>query len=168
MAALGDGRARAGRRLSRESAAAARIVRRVAADQPGHVVRRDQGVIVATYKQNALHKVQPGDHAELTLNFYPGKIFKAKVHSIVRTTGAGQLPLSGVIPGSLPPVGEGRLVVRFELEGADAGVVVPGGTQGRAAIYTQHLKLIEIVRKVILRFEAKFDYIVFELHLPSH
>ena len=24
----------------------------------------DVGVIVATYKQNALHKVQPGDHAE--------------------------------------------------------------------------------------------------------
>ena len=58
--------------------------------------------------------------------------------------------------------------MRFELEGEDAGVIVPGGTMGRAAIYTEHLKLIEIVRKVILRFEAKFDYIVFELHLPSH
>jgi multidrug resistance efflux pump len=128
----------------------------------------EEHVIVATYLQNALHKVKPGDHAELTLNFYPGKIFKAKVHSIVRSTGAGQLPLSGVIPQSLPPVGEGRLVVRFELEGEDVAANVPGGTMGRAAIYTEHLHLIEIVRKVILRFEAKFDYIVFEMHLPGH
>jgi multidrug resistance efflux pump len=127
----------------------------------------NESVIVATYLQNALHKVKPGDHAELTLNFYPGKIFKGKVHSIVRSTGAGQLPLSGVIPQSLPVVGEGRLVVRFELEGEDAGVTVPGGTMGRAAIYTEHLHLIEIVRKVILRFESKFDYLVWEMHLPG-
>ena len=127
----------------------------------------EESVIVATYLQNALHQVKPGDHAELTLNYYPGRIFKGKVHSIVRSTGAGQLPLSGVIPQSLPQVGAGRLVVRFELEGEDANVTVPGGTQGRAAIYTEHLKLIEIVRKVILRFEAKFDYIVFEMHLPG-
>ena len=128
----------------------------------------EETIIVATYPQNALHKVQPGDHAELTLNFHPGRIFKAKVQSIVRATGAGQLPLSGMIPQGLPPVGEGRLVVRFELEDKVADRAVPGGTMGRAAIYTQHLQLIEIMRKVILRFEAKFDYIVFELHLPSH
>jgi len=128
----------------------------------------EETIIVATYLQNSLHKVQPGDHAELTLNFHPGKIFKARVQSIVRATGAGQLPLSGVIPQGLPPVGEGRLVVRFELEDKDVSRTVPGGTMGRAAIYTQHLQLIEIMRKVILRFEAKFDYIVFELHLPSH
>ena len=90
----------------------------------------EESVIVATYLQNALHQVKPGDHAELTLNYYPGRIFKAKVHSIVRSTGAGQLPLSGVIPQSLPQVGEGRLVVRFELEGEDANVTVPGGTHG--------------------------------------
>jgi len=126
------------------------------------------GFIVATYPQNALHKVDIGNEAELTLNFYPGQIYKAKVHSIVRSTGAGQLPLSGGLPQSLPQVGEGRLVVRFELEGEDAKVDVPGGTQGRAAIYTEHLKLIELVRKVIMRFEAKFDYIVFELHIPGH
>src|SRR5882672_1556309 len=48
----------------------------------------EDGFIVATYPQNALHQVKVGDEAELTLNFYPGQIYKATVHSIVRSTGA--------------------------------------------------------------------------------
>jgi hypothetical protein len=92
------------------------------------------------------------------------------VHSITRSTGQGQLPLSGTIPQQLPNVGPGRLAVRFEIEPheADLFASIPGGTGGKAAIYTEHMSLIEIVRKIILRFEAKFDYIVFELHLGGH
>lgn len=125
-------------------------------------------VIVATYPQNALHQVRPGDEAELTFRFHPGRIFKAKVHSISQATGAGQLPLSGMLPSALPEAGAGRLAVKFELEGESTQVSLPGGTMGKAAIYTQRLAILEIVRKVIIRFEAKLDYIVFQLHLPSH
>jgi multidrug resistance efflux pump len=127
----------------------------------------EEGVYIATFAQNALHQVKEGDEAELTFDFYPGRIFKAKVHSVVQAVGQGQVPLTGNLPEALPPVRPTRLAVRFTLEPGYEDVFVPGGARGKAAIYTEHLSLIEIVRKVILRLEAKFKFIVLELHLPG-
>jgi hypothetical protein len=75
-----------------------------------------------------------------------------------------------MIPQQLPDVGPGRLAVRFEIEDPHQELFqsIPGGTRGRAAIYTEHLALIEIVRKVIIRLESKFDYIVFKMPGMGH
>ena len=35
--------------------------------------------VIALYHQNELHKVLPGDEAEIALQTYPGKIIKANV-----------------------------------------------------------------------------------------
>lgn len=40
----------------------------------------------------------------------------------------------------------------------------PAGAMGHGAIYTNHLAVIQVVRKVILRVGAKVDYLILKLH----
>jgi multidrug resistance efflux pump len=48
--------------------------------------------VIAMFNQNELHKVQPGDEAEIALETYPGRIIKASVDSIVWAQGQGRFP----------------------------------------------------------------------------
>jgi multidrug resistance efflux pump len=124
-----------------------------------------EGQVVALFHQNELHQVQPGDEAEFSLNTTPGTIIKATVDSIIWATGTGQLPASGTIPmtGVLtaPP---NRFAVKFDVEERDRAAFLAPGAAGDAAIYTQHLHAIHILRKVILRVGAKLNYIIPKLH----
>jgi multidrug resistance efflux pump len=123
------------------------------------------GQVVALFHQNELHKVQPGDEAEFALNTYPGRIIKAKVDSIVWAQGQGQLPASGTLPMTgvlaLPP---GRFAVKFDIADRDRALFLAAGAAGDAAIYTQHLAMIHIIRKVILRVGSYVNYLIPKLH----
>jgi multidrug resistance efflux pump len=124
-----------------------------------------EGQVLALYYQNELHKVQPGDEAEFSLRTYPGRVIKAKVDSVIWAQGQGQLPASGTVPmtGVLtaPP---GRYAVKFDIAEKDRPLFLAAGAAGDAAIYTQHLAAIHIIRKVILRVGAKLNYIIPKLH----
>jgi multidrug resistance efflux pump len=124
-----------------------------------------EGQVVALFHQNELHQVQPGDEAEFSLKTNPGKIIKAKVDSVIWATGAGQLPASGTLPmtGVLtaPP---NRFAVKFDIAEKDRAMFLAPGAAGDAAIYTQGLHAIHILRKVILRVSAKLNYVIPKLH----
>ena len=124
-----------------------------------------QGQVVALYYQNELHQVNPGDEAEFTLNTNPGVVIKGKVNSIIWAQGQGQLPQSGTLPmtGVLnqPP---GRFAVKFDIADKDKEVFMAAGAAGAAAIYTQRLAAIHIIRKVILRVGAYTSYLILKLH----
>lgn len=121
--------------------------------------------IIALFQQNELHKVQPGDSAELALETYPGRIIKANVDSIVWAQGQGQLPMSGQLPQTgvtaLPP---GRFAVRLDLAEQDRDVFLAAGAVGHGAIYTQYGHHIQIVRKVILRVGSYINWLILKLH----
>ncbi|MEJ8857277.1 HlyD family secretion protein [Variovorax robiniae] len=121
--------------------------------------------VVALYQQNELHQVASGDEAEFTLKTNPGVIYKAKVESIVWAQGAGQSPNALQLPttgmGPLPP---GRFAVRLDIDPKFQNELFPAGAVGDGAIYTQHLEVIQIIRKVIVRVGAKIDYLVLKLH----
>ena len=125
----------------------------------------DTGQVVAFFYQNELHKVAAGDEAEFTLTTYPGRIIKARVDSVIWAQGMGQLPASGTIPmtGVLaaPP---NRFAVKFDVEERDRELFLASGAAGGAAIYTQGLAAIHIIRKVILRVGAYTDYLILKLH----
>jgi len=124
-----------------------------------------EGQLVALYHQNELHQVQPGDEAEVSLYTHPGRIIKAKVDSVVWAQGQGQLPQSGTLPmtGVLTQA-PGRFAVKFDIADKDRDVFIAAGAAGDAAIYTQHLAAIHIVRKVILRVGAYTAYLILKLH----
>jgi hypothetical protein len=50
------------------------------------------------------------------------------------------------------------------VESEDSTVFLAAGARGQGAIYTQHGRLIHLVRKVIVRISAKLDYLILKLH----
>ncbi len=123
------------------------------------------GQVVALFNQNELHQVAPGNYAEFSLKTNPGRIVRAKVDSVIWAQGMGQMQQSGTIPmtGVLaaPP---NRFAVKFDVEDADKDLLIAAGAAGHAAIYTEHGKMIHIVRMVILRVGAYTDYLILKLH----
>ena len=123
------------------------------------------GQVVAFYNQNELHQVAPGDEVEFALKTMPGQIVKGKVDSVVWAQGQGQLQPSGNIPTSammaMPP---GRYAVKFNVDERDRELFMAAGAAGDAAIYTEHLHAVHIIRKVILRVGSYLNYLILKLH----
>ena len=121
--------------------------------------------VIALYQQNERVWVKPGDEAEFSLNTLPGRMIKAKVDSIVWAQGQGQLPQSGTVPqtGTFPQA-PGRFPVKFTVVDKDPDLFLAAGATGHGAIYTEHVEMIHIVRKVIVRVGTITDYLVLKLH----
>jgi multidrug resistance efflux pump len=127
----------------------------------------DEQWIIAMFKQNELHQVEPGNGAEISMRMYPGRVIKCQVDSIVWATGEGQLPLGGRIPETgAAPTPQGRIAVRLKLDGRDEGLFLSAGARGRGAIYTNTGEAIQILRMILLRVQAKLDWLVMH-HIPS-
>ena len=121
--------------------------------------------VIALYAQNELRLVEPGNHAEFTLQTYPGRVIKAKVDSIVWAQGQGQVAQSGTLPqtGAYPQV-PGRFPVKLEVAERDRELFLAAGADGHGAIYTEHAQAIHILRMVILRVGTITDFLVLKLH----
>ena len=128
-------------------------------------VEEDNPWVLAFYSQNELRYVEPGNEAEIFMEMYPGRIIKCKVDSILWATAQGQMPISGNLAITLPNAPpEARIAVRLLLDGKDKDVFLAAGARGHGAIYTEHGKIIHIIRKVFVRVSAKIDWFVFKLH----
>ncbi len=128
-------------------------------------IEEDNPWLLAFYRQNELRYVEPGDEAEIHMETYPGRIIKCTVDSILWATAQGQMPISGNLQNTLPVAApEQRIAVRLVLAPKDRDLFLAAGARGAGAIYTEHGKMIHIVRKVFLRVSAKLDWFVFKLH----
>src|SRR5881398_1777952 len=119
-------------------------------------IEEDDPWVLAFYHQNELRYVEPGNEAEIFMETYPGRIIKCAVDSILWATAQGQMPISGNLPNTQPIAApEQRIAVRLLLGPKDLGLFLAAGARGGGAIYTEHGKMIHIVRKVFLRVSAK-------------
>jgi multidrug resistance efflux pump len=125
------------------------------------LVQSDQQVY-ALFKQNELSKVEKGNEAEITLTTLPGKIIKTRVANVIWAQGQGQVTPSGDLPRTTAELPPGRFAV--ELDPEDSTVFLAAGARGAGAIYTEHGKMIHLIRKVIVRVGAKLDYLILKLH----
>jgi multidrug resistance efflux pump len=136
---------------------------------PVMVLVEADGQVVALYNQNELHAIEPGNYAEFSLKTNPGRIVRAKVDSIIWAQGMGQMPQGGQAGGTLPMTGvlaapPNRFAVKFDIRDEDKPLLIAAGAAGQAAVYTNHGKMIHIVRMVILRVGAYTDYLILKLH----
>ena len=101
--------------------------------------------------------IAPGQEAEITFKFVPGRIYAGKVESVLQAIATGQTQTSGtaVTPKAIEAA---PFVVRVKLD-AEVARNLPAGAAGTAAIYTDHLKPTHIVRRVILRQIAILNYV---------
>jgi multidrug resistance efflux pump len=116
--------------------------------------------IFALFGQNELHQVVPGNEAEITLDTYPGRVIKAHVDSIIWAQGQGQLEASGDLPRTTFVAPPGRFPVKLVVGEHDRTLFLAAGARGSAALYTEHLTLVHIIRKVLLRVASYLDYII--------
>jgi len=128
-------------------------------------IDEDDPWILAFFRQNELRYIEPGNEAEIHMEMYPGRIIKCTVDTILWATAQGQMPISGNLPNT-PPITapEQRIAVRLILAEKDRDTFLAAGARGAGAIYTNHGKMIHIVRKVFVRVSAKLDWFVFKLH----
>ena len=124
--------------------------------------------IYALFNQNELHQVETGNEAEITLDTYPGHIVKAHVDSVIWAQSQGQLDANGNLPQTVFVPPPGRFPVKLVVPGDDSSLFLAAGARGAAAIYTEHLTLIHLVRKVLLRVSSYTDYIIIKHAVSLH
>jgi multidrug resistance efflux pump len=102
--------------------------------------------------------IEPGQLVEATFKFKPGQVYSGKVESVLQAVATGQVQTSGlaVTPKTVASV---PFVVRIRLDDADFVQRLPAGSTGTAAVFTEHVKLAHIIRKVLLRQIAIMNYI---------
>ena len=124
------------------------------------------GQVIAFYNQNELHAVAPGNEVEFALKTMPGKVIKGKVDSVIWAQGQGTLLPSGDLPSSLMLQNQpaGKFAVKFDIAERDKELFLAAGAAGDAAIYTENLHAVHIIRKVILRVGSYLNYLIPKLH----
>jgi multidrug resistance efflux pump len=117
-----------------------------------------ESVIAAEIAQINARYIEPGQPAEVTFKMFPGHIYSARVESILQAISTGQVKPSGfaVTPSE---VQSAPFVVRIKLDDSDLTKRLPAGSTGEAAIFTEHVKPTHVIRKVMLRMEAIFNYV---------
>lgn len=102
--------------------------------------------------------VEPGQPVEVTFKTLPGEVFPGRVQAVLQAVATGQAQPGGlaVAPGEVRTV---PFVIRFTLDDADLGRRLPAGSTGTAAIYTQHVEVAHVIRKVVLRQTAILNYV---------
>jgi multidrug resistance efflux pump len=118
--------------------------------------------LLATFYQENLKYVRPGQPVEVAFDLYPGQIFAGKVEDIWRGNGAGQYLPSDEIPKFQPPppsATQGQYAVKIVLEDPDP-LKFPIGAQGIAAIYTsgEHGAWAAL-RKISIRAHSWFNWL---------
>jgi multidrug resistance efflux pump len=116
--------------------------------------------VFALFNQNELHEVAPGNEAEITLDTYPGRVVKAHVDSIIWAQAQGQIDASGNLPMTTVAAPPGRFPVKLVVAEHDNGLFLAAGARGAAAIYTEHVPLLHLIRKVLIRTASYLDYII--------
>jgi multidrug resistance efflux pump len=94
--------------------------------------------LLATFYQENLKYVKPGQRVEVALDLYPGQIVAGTVDSIWRGNGVGQYLPSDEVPkfqAPAPNILQGQYAVKILLDDPDPSRF-PLGAQGAAAIYT--------------------------------
>ena len=118
---------------------------------------------VAWMRQNSQLRLTMGDDAEIAFDGLPGKVFKARVKMVLPVIAEGQVQPSGNLlgfTGSPPP---GRVPVVLEV--IDPAFepyrdLLPGGSYGQAALYTEHFHHVAVMRKIVLRMSSWMNYFV--------
>ena len=128
----------------------------------------DEYQIFALFGQNELHQVDPGNEVEITLDTNPGRVVKAHVDSIIWAQGQGELEASGDLPRTTFVAPPGRFPVKLVVGERDRALFLAAGARGSAAIYTEHLTLVHIIRKVLLRVASYLDYIIIKHSISLH
>ncbi len=130
-------------------------------------VHEPDATIVAFFWQNNAHRIKPGLAADVAFDAVPGKVFSAEVVQVLPMLAEGQLQPSGNLM-TINPYREmpGRVPVELKITDprfAEYAAGVPGGAFGQAAVYSEHVHHVAVMRKILLRMASWMNF-VFPFH----
>lgn len=115
-------------------------------------------IIAVEINQIDARYIAPGQEVEVTFKFAPGTVCSGRVESILQAIATGQAQISGA--AAAPKTIEAApFVVRVKLDDDAFAKRLPAGATGAAAIYTEHVKVSHIIRRVLLRQVAIINYV---------
>lgn len=113
-------------------------------------VTEDSPYILATFRQQNLKFVDPGQPVEVAMDLYPGDILTGRVAAIWWATRQGQYLPSGRLPGFELPKLPDRIPVQISV-GVPEGHTFPAGGNAAVAIYTRLGTSFEFLRRINIR-----------------
>jgi multidrug resistance efflux pump len=125
--------------------------------------RRDHE-LGAAFQQNSLQRVEAGDDAEVAFDAVPGRVFSAKVRSVVDAIAAGQLATTATLVEPETLTTAGRAVAIIDVSDEMLKYQIPLGSTAQVAIYTKHWHHLATLRKILLRMRSWQNYIFLEGH----
>jgi RND family efflux transporter MFP subunit len=103
--------------------------------------------------------VRVGQPVEITFKLRPGKIYTGKVDMILQAIATGQTEVSGTAAATRA-IEAAPFAIRVRLDDAEFAKWLPAGATGTAAVFTEHIKVAHMIRRVILRQIAILNYII--------
>jgi len=102
--------------------------------------------------------VQVGQKVEVTFKIFPGDVYTGRVEAVIQAVASGQTQVGGV---ALAPteLQAAPFVVRVKLDDQEIMRRLPAGSTGLAAIFTDHVTMTHVIRRVVLRQTAILNYI---------
>jgi len=118
----------------------------------------------AAFQQNSLQRVDAGDDAEVAFEAVPGRVFKAKVRTIVDAIAAGQLATTPTLVEPETRTTAGRALAIIDVSENLNDYQIPLGSTAQVAIYTKHWHHLSLLRKILLRMRSWENYVFLEGH----
>ena len=114
--------------------------------------------LIAQVHQIYTRHIVPGQKAEVTFKTQPGKVYSATVMYLIPATVLGQAPVTGmaVQPTTVPP---GPFSVRLRLDDPEVEAGLLPGAVGSVAIYTSHVRMTHVIRRVMIRMTSIMNYV---------
>ena len=116
--------------------------------------------LIATVPQRGIHKLRPGDKAQVAFEMYPGEIFDAEVENVVWATGNAQGIPSGVLPHMNQITNAHLFAVRLRMNEEHPDYPLRFGASGLVAIYTKDAAdFLVLLRQIELQSESFLNYL---------
>jgi multidrug resistance efflux pump len=121
-------------------------------------VTNEKPYLLATFRQQNLKFVKPGQEAEVALDLYPGEILRGKVKSVWWANAQGQYMPEGRLPEFAQQKPPGLIAVQIDLDSPNSHFIPTGG-HAAVAIYTGGGKSFEIIRRINIRLYSFANFI---------
>lgn len=115
--------------------------------------------LVATFPQNLLKNVEPGNSVDVAFKSLPGQVVTGTVETVIQATGEGQFTPDGNLAVAADVGSKGYLVVKIRLDDKATADRLPVGAAGAVAIYTDSGKPFQIISRVYTRMLCWLNYL---------
>lgn len=126
----------------------------------GVFLHKQDGKFTGAFRQQSLQRIEPGAAAELIFNALPGQVFSARVGQVLPAIAESQLIAGDRLVGSSAFVNpDSPVLITFTLDEGQDIPELPLGVTAQAAVYSEHLHELSVMRKILLRMLSWQHYI---------